>query len=124
MDQVNFEALREQAALIEAEAAPVPMAQEYIEYWHGAAFEVLGQRCVASLKEVRKIVDLTPTIPIPGVKHWVRGLANIGGRLLSITDFSSFLSGGVNASAGKQALVVSGRGIDPTRQERTEIGDR
>lgn len=111
MDQASFDSLSFMAELIEQNSAPVPMAQEYVEYWHGAAFEVLGTRCVASMKEARKVVDLTPTIHIPGVKDWVRGLANIGGRVLSIVDLSAFLSKGGTSSAGKQALVISGRGI-------------
>ena len=41
----------------------------------------------------------------------MRGLANIGGRVLSIADLASFLSGGKSTSNGKQALVISGRGI-------------
>jgi twitching motility protein PilI len=111
MDQASFDQLSEMAAQIEQRSAPVPVAKKYVEYWHGGAFEVLGVRCVASMKEVRKVVELTPTIPIPGVKHWVRGLANIGGRVLSIVDLAAFLSGGEQVSKGKQALVVSGRGI-------------
>ena len=111
MDRENFDALASMAASIEANGAPVPLAHSYVEYWHGAAFEVLGVRCVASMKEARKVVDLTPTIPVPGVKQWVRGLANIGGRVLSIADLSAFLSSGERGSAGKQALVISGRGI-------------
>ncbi len=111
MDQANFDCLRDMATLIEQNAAPVPRAQPYVEYWYGAAFEVLGVRCVASMKEARKVVNLTPTISIPGVKQWVRGLANIGGRILSIVDFTAFLSKGATASTGKQALVISGRGI-------------
>lgn len=111
MDRKSFDCLREQAEMIQRQSAPVPLANEYIEYWHGAAFEVLGTRCVASMKEARKVVDLTPTISIPGVKPWVRGLANIGGRVLSIADLSSFLSLGKVTSNGKQALVISGRGI-------------
>ncbi|MCX2980424.1 chemotaxis protein CheW [Halieaceae bacterium IMCC14734] len=111
MDQVNFDRLRAMAQHIGQNAAPVPLANRYVEYWYGAAFEVLGVRCAVSLEEIRKIVDVTPTVPIPGVKRWVRGLANIGGRLLSIADFSSFLSGGEQTSNGKQAFIVSGRGI-------------
>jgi len=111
MDKPTFDRLRSQAEEIRARAAPVPLAHEYIEYWYGAAFEVLGTRCVASMKEARKVVDLTPTISIPGVKTWVRGLANIGGRVLAIADLSSFLSGGRVTSNGKQALVISGRGM-------------
>ncbi len=111
MDRKSFDTLREQADFIQRRSAPVPLANEYIEYWHGAAFEVLGTRCVASMREARKVVDLTPTIGIPGVKPWVRGLANIGGRVLSIADLAAFLSQGRVTSNGKQALVISGRGI-------------
>ena len=111
MAKSSFKCLEDMAAVIESMAAPVPLAQEYIEYWYGAAFEVMGIRLVASMREARKVVDLTPTIPIPGVKQWVRGLANIGGRVLSIADLSAFLSKGANTSHGKQALIVTGRGI-------------
>jgi twitching motility protein PilI len=111
MDQANFDCLADMARTIEQNAAPAPAAHPYVEYWYGAAFEVLGVRCVASMKEARKVVNLTPTIPIPGVKQWVRGLANIGGRVLSIADFTAFLSNGETVSTGKQALVISGRGI-------------
>jgi twitching motility protein PilI len=111
MDQVNFDRLRDMVVHIQQNSAPVPIAQPYVEYWYGAAFEVIGVRCVASMKEARKVVNLTPTVPIPGVKPWVRGLANIGGRILSIADFAAFLSNGEAVSSGKQALVVSGWGI-------------
>ncbi len=112
MDARSFNSLREISEHIERRSAPVPLANEYIEYWHGAAFEVLGTRCVASMREARKVVDLTPTITIPGTKAWVRGLANIGGRVLAIADLSAFLSQGKVTSNGKQALVMSGRGIN------------
>jgi twitching motility protein PilI len=112
MDRQSFDCLRDISEHIQRRSAPVPLAHEYVEYWHGAAFEVLGARCVASMKEARKVVDLTPTIKIPGVKSWVRGLANIGGRVLAIADLSAFLSQGKVTSNGKQALVISGRGIN------------
>jgi twitching motility protein PilI len=111
MERRDFDCLKQMSELIEQRSAPVPVANEYIEYWYGAAFEVLGTRCVASMKEARKVIDLSPTIPIPGTKAWVRGLANIGGRVLAIADLSAFLSLGKSASNGKQALVISGRGI-------------
>ena len=112
MERRIFDNLKQMSDRIRERAAPVPLANEYVEYWHGAAFEVLGTRCVASLKEVRKVVDLTPMISIPGTKPWVRGLANIGGRVLAISDLSAFLSGARSTSNGKQALVISGRGIN------------
>ena len=75
-----FQTLRVLSQQVIDFAAPVPATQELIQNWHGAAFDVLGTRCVISADETRMIVDLGDTIPLPGVKHWVRGLANVGGR--------------------------------------------
>lgn len=111
MDRIIFNCLKGMAQLVQANSAPLPASENIKNYWHGAAFEVLGTRCVVSADETRMIVDLAPEIPIPGVKQWVRGLANIGGRVVSIADLSSFLSGGQKRSTGKQALIVNGRGI-------------
>lgn len=106
-----FNALKDMARLIADKSAPVPAGEEIQQNWHGAAFELLGTRCVVSADETRMIVDLTPSIAIPGVKHWVQGLANIGGRVIAISDLTSFLSGGDRTSSGKQALIINGRGI-------------
>ncbi len=54
MDQVNFSRLSDMTQHIEQYSAPVPLANRYIEYWYGAAFEVLGVRCAVSLEEIRK----------------------------------------------------------------------
>ncbi|AQA17839.1 hypothetical protein BST95_05910 [Halioglobus japonicus] len=106
-----FQTLRVLSQQVIDFAEPVPATQELIQNWHGAAFDVLGTRCVISADETRMIVDLGDTIPLPGVKHWVRGLANVGGRVVAISDLTSFLSGGAKTSGGKQALIVNGRGI-------------
>lgn len=97
--------------LVRERGAPVPQLQELEKDWHGAAFDLLGTRCVISADETRMIVDLGETIPLPGVKPWVRGIANIGGRVVAITDLTSFLSGGKKSSTGRQALIINGRGI-------------
>lgn len=112
MENKAFNVLRVMAQLVATRATAVPAPQEVAQNWHGAAFEVMGTRCVISAEETRLIADLPATIPIPGVKHWVKGLANINGRVIAITDLSSFLSGGDRNANGKHALVISGRGIN------------
>ncbi|MFV8819572.1 chemotaxis protein CheW [Haliea sp. E17] len=106
-----FQQLLDMSQLIREEAAPVPATQQKIKDWHGAAVSILGTRCVISADETRRIVDVPETIPVPGVKPWVRGIANIGGRVVAISDLSSYLSGGNRKSQGRQALIVNGRGI-------------
>lgn len=111
MSADTFSCLSDMAALIDDQAAPVPASQELVQNWHGAAFDIMGTRCVVSADETRMIVDLSDTIPLPGVKHWVKGLANVGGRVIAISDLTAFVSGGSHTSNGSQALIVSGRGI-------------
>ena len=112
MENRAFNLLRIMARLVADKATPAPAPQEVAQNWHGAAFEVLGTRCVISAEETRLIANLPATLPIPGVKQWVRGLANINGRVIAIADLSAFLSGGDRIANGKHALVISGRGIN------------
>ncbi len=111
MSSDAFQALADMARLIDEQAAAVPALQEKIKDWHGAVVSILGTRCVISADETRRIVDVPETIPVPGVKPWVRGIANIGGRVVAISDLTAYLSGGNKKSHGRQALIINGRGI-------------
>lgn len=111
MTSEPFNSLKAMARLIADRAAPVPASQELLQNWHGAAFDIMGTRCVVSADDTRMIVDLSDTIPLPGVKHWVKGLANVGGRVIAISDLTAFVSGGSKSSDGRQALIINGRGI-------------
>lgn len=106
-----FDCLQQMSRLVQEHAAPVPAPEELPLNWHGAAFDLMGTRCVVSADDTRMIVDLGDTIPLPGVKHWVTGLANVGGRVIAITDLAAFVSGGNSKCQGSQALIVSGRGV-------------
>jgi twitching motility protein PilI len=106
-----FNYLKSLTQLIAERGAASPTVAQVTKDWVGAAFTVLGTRCVISADETRMIADLGSTIPLPGVKHWVKGIANIGGRVVAISDLSAFLSGGKRTSSGNQALIVNGRGI-------------
>ncbi len=111
MNQNAFECLQQMTDMVRERAATPPALQQKIQDWHGAAVSILGVRCVISADETRRIVDVPETIPLPGVKPWVRGIANIGGRVVSISDLTSFLSGGNRTSNGRQALIINGRGV-------------
>ncbi|MEB3767473.1 chemotaxis protein CheW [Acinetobacter sp. MD2] len=61
--------------------------------WSGIAFEMMGQYFVAPLGEVSEVIYYPRMTAIPNSQSWLKGLANIRGRLLSVTDLPEFFSG-------------------------------
>ena len=64
-----------------------------VNRWSGIAFEMLGQYFVAPLGEVAEVIYPPKLTPVPNVQNWVKGLANIRGRLLSVSDLPCFITG-------------------------------
>lgn len=65
----------------------------------GLVFGVGDARLLVSLTDISDIVECGAPTPIPRSKPWLRGVANIRGKLYSIVDFDQFL------------------GLEPTRGE-------
>ena len=62
-----------------------------VNRWSGIAFEMMGQYFVAPLKYRS---DLSSKIyASSNTQSWVLGLANIRGRLLSVSDLTQYVSG-------------------------------
>jgi twitching motility protein PilI len=64
-----------------------------VNRWSGIAFEMMGQYFVAPLGEVSEVIYPPDYTEVPNVQSWVRGLANIRGRLLSVSDLADFIVG-------------------------------
>lgn len=64
-----------------------------VNRWSGIAFEMMGQYFVAPLGEVSEVIYPPKYTEVPNVQSWVRGLANIRGRLLSVSDLANFITG-------------------------------
>ena len=62
-----------------------------INRWSGIAFTVSGLHFIAPLGEVAEVIPVPSYSGVPNAKHWLRGLANVRGQLLPLTDLSSFL---------------------------------
>lgn len=69
------------------------MSKQEADRWSGVAFEMLGQYFVAPLGEVAEVIYPPKCTTVPRSKAWVRGLANVRGRLLSVSDLPHFLTG-------------------------------
>lgn len=68
-------------------------ASHEADRWSGIAFEMLGQYFVAPLGEVSEVIYYPLVTPIPNSKSWLKGLANVRGRLLTVTDLPEYFSG-------------------------------
>ena len=67
--------------------------EQEVNRWSGIAFEMMGQYFVAPLGEVAEVIYPPKYTSVPNVQDWVRGVANIRGRLLSVSDLPCFIAG-------------------------------
>lgn len=80
-------------------AGVVPDQEEAHWLWEGIQFLISGMPLVASLKDVREILNFPAVLtPIPGTQPWMLGIANIRGTLLPVIDLQKFMGG--------QAIVI------------------
>ena len=83
-----------------------PAQEEMERFWTGVAFVLAGTRYITPLNEVSEIMARPPYTKIPGVKNWMRGIANVRGTLLPIMDLNGFLGFGNKHSQKSQRILV------------------
>ena len=102
-----FELLLDIDRLCRARAADLPSQPARQQTWSGIGFRI-GQGCyVAPLGEVSEVLPELRLALVPGVKPWVKGVANLRGRLLPVMDLCGFF--GYESSAlrrQRRVLVV------------------
>lgn len=86
-------------------AAGLPAQQEAVQSWSGIGFRMGGRFFVAPMGEVGEVLHEPRYTQLPGVKTWVKGVANVRGRLLPIMDLCGFL-GTELSSLRKQRRVL------------------
>nr|WP_255774766.1 chemotaxis protein CheW [Microbulbifer zhoushanensis] len=89
-----------------AQAAGLPGRQEVKPYWSGIGFSLLGHRFVAPMDEVVELLEVPPHTFIPGVQPWVRGVANVRGRLLPLFDLAMFFGGSLSSGRHQRRVLV------------------
>jgi twitching motility protein PilI len=87
-------------------ARGLPEQVEASHSWTGVAFTLGGQTMVAPMDEVAELMHVPVWTPMPGVKNWVKGVANVRGRLLPMVDIEAYF-GGASASTGKARRVIA-----------------
>jgi twitching motility protein PilI len=87
-----FIKLAEIADLSRQHAKGLPAQEEARAIWSGVGFTLNGRRYVTSMDEVSEILSVPRYTQVPGVKTWVKGIANVRGRLMPVMDLLGFLN--------------------------------
>ena len=87
-------------------AAGLPAQQETQQTWSGIGFR-MGERLFVSPRgEVGEILHEPRHTQLPGVKPWVRGVANVRGRLLPLIDLCGFFGEELSAQRKQRRVLV------------------
>lgn len=103
--QTAFELLLEIDQRCRSLAAGLPLQQARQQSWSGIGFRMGERYYVAPMGEVDEILHEPRYAVLPGVKPWVKGIANLRGRLLPIMDLHAFF-GHELATLRKQRRVL------------------
>lgn len=85
-----FQRLQEIDSRCRTLAVGLPSQQEVAQTWSGIGFRMGGRCYVAPMGEVGEILHEPRYTQLPGVKAWVKGVANVRGRLLPVIDLCGF----------------------------------
>ncbi len=87
-------------------AAGLPSQQEVVQIWGGIGFRMGGRRFVAPMGEVSEVLHEPRFTLLPGVKSWVKGVANVRGRLLPVMDLCGFFGSELSPVRKQRRLLV------------------
>lgn len=74
-----------------ASACALPSQEDLVQYWSGIGFTLDEVQYVAPLDQVSEILSVPEYTRVPGVLNWVKGVANVRGRLMTVMDLMGFL---------------------------------
>ena len=90
------------------EAAPI--GAPVVDMRRVLVFTLAGRARCCAIDEVREIVPITGTTRLPGAPHYVRGLINLRGSLVTVMDAALCLYGVPADDAVASILLVEYRG--------------
>lgn len=108
-----FELLAELERRGRAVTASAAVDTTHAGEWVGVALRMAGELYLVAREEAREVLGVpAPLTRVPGAKHWILGLANVRGQLLTIIDLRSFLgSGSAPSSRNTRVIIVNHRDI-------------
>jgi twitching motility protein PilI len=105
-----YKSLVDLAVRSRAHALGLPEQEEVKAFWSGVGFTLDGRKYVVPMGEVAEILEMPRFTQVPGVKSWVRGVANVRGRLMPVMDLMMFLNRQSGLQTKRRRLLVLERG--------------
>jgi twitching motility protein PilI len=107
----SFEYLQSLAARCRAGLTVLPSARDNRAIvWSGVGFRIGEQYCVTAMDDIAEVLTEPAATRLPGVKPWVRGVANVRGRLLPLVDLSAFLGEQAALEQSQRRVLVIEKG--------------
>lgn len=75
-------------------------------FWSGVSFSLSGVDYIVPLDEISEIIPVPETTKVPGVKTWLKGVANLRGVLLTLIDLQEFLGRPTSRNVLRQRVLV------------------
>lgn len=104
--QAAFQALLGLAQRSRATARGLPAQADIRPQWSGIGFSLMGNRFVAPIGEVSEMLEVPSFTHLPGVQPWVKGVANVRGRLLPIFDLAHFFGDRLSGARKQRRILV------------------
>ncbi|HEY9035732.1 MAG TPA: chemotaxis protein CheW [Pseudomonadales bacterium] len=89
-----------------ASARGLPAQVDIKQYWSGIGFRICGRRLVAPMGDIAEVLEVPGSTRLPGVKSWVRGVANVRGRLLPIVDFEDYFGSTLSGNRKNRRVLT------------------
>ena len=87
-------------------AVGLPRKAEVSNEWSGIAFRLGGHSLLAPMDQVVEILDVPTLSNVPLTQSWVRGMANVRGKLLPVIDLNGYLGNEMTRLTGKSRILV------------------
>jgi twitching motility protein PilI len=104
--QPAFEALLNLAQLSRAAARGLPAQTDIRPLWSGIGFSLMGSFFVAPIGEVSEMLEVPSYTHLPGVQPWVKGVANVRGRLLPLFDLAAFFGDRLTGGRKQRRVLI------------------
>ena len=104
--QAAFQALLTLAQRSRAAARGLPAQADIRPHWSGIGFSLMGNYFVAPIGEVSEMLEVPNHTHLPGVQPWVKGVANVRGRLLPLFDLAMFFGDRLTGTRKHRRVLI------------------